>query len=307
MQTIPATKDEYYSNNPIKRVAIFARVSTNHNEQITSISSQYEVLLNMIQNKPFWEFYKLYKEEGKSGTNIAHRSTFQQMLNDAENHLFDIILVKSISRFSRNTLDLLVTIRKLKEIGVEVFFAEENLSSFNPNTELMLSIYSSLAQEESHDLSDIIKWGIKRKMEKGEFTLPYARFLGYKKGPNGRPAIVKSEARIIKRIYGMYLRGVSIHHIAAILTKRHISTPSRKDKWSYATVKSILTNEKYKGDALLQKTCVLDFLNHRSVKNDNIATKYYVQNSHPAIIDPKTWYEVQSRIASQEKSKNMNT
>ena len=193
--------------------------------------------------------------------------------------------------------------RELKLIGVEIFFEKESLSSFDPKCEMLLSILASLAQEESHNLSENIKWGILRKMENGDFALPYARFLGYRKGRDGRPEIIPKEARVIQRIYWLYLNGVPINRIAVILTKKKTPAPGGGCRWHWSTVYSILTNEKYMGDALLQKTYTPNFLTHKSMVNNRAIRQYYVENSHPAIVDKETWKLVQKKIAAEHKRK----
>lgn len=287
-----------------KRVAAYIRVSTLRDEQADSLDLQAKHFHDLIKSHQDWQFVKTYIENGRSGTNISSRKAFCEMIKDAQTGKIDLILVKSISRFSRNTLDLLEMVRTLKTSDVELFFEVERLSSFDPKSEMMLSIMASLAQEESRNLSENIKWGIARKMEKGEFTLPYSRFLGYKKGRNGRPEIVRSEAKIVKRIYWLFLNGVSISRIAKILTGKGIPAPGGGKKWHYSTIKSILTNEKYKGEALLQKTYVEDYLTHKSVLNNRAIRQYYITDSHPAIISPEDWQKVQEKLRSKvEKMK----
>lgn len=217
------------------------------------------------------------------------------MLNSARSGRIDLILTKSISRFSRNILDTLTTTRELRKLGVEVYFEENHLSSLDPKCELMLSILGGLAQEESRNLSENIRWGIKRKMEKGEFTLPYARFLGYKKGENGRPEIVKREARIIREIYMLFLNGRRINQIIHYLNHVKRKAPGG-GVWYYNTVLSILTNEKYAGVAVLQKTYTPDYLTHKAYKNTGEMHRYLIHRSHPAIIDIETFKRVQREL-----------
>lgn len=206
-----------------------------------------------------------------------------------------MILVKSVSRFSRNTLDTLAITRNLRKLGVEVYFEEQHLSSLDPKCEMMLSIMAGLAQDESRNLSENIKWGIKRKMEKGELVLPYKRFLGYKKGKNGRPEIVKREARVVREIYQLFLGGMSINRIANYLKRMNRKSPAG-GIWRYHTVLNILTNEKYAGIALLQKTYVQDYLIHKTCRNTGELQKYLIRHSHPAIIDIETFKQAQVEL-----------
>lgn len=246
------------------RVAAYIRVSTPHDEQASSYLAQFRVYQEKIQSHPNWEFTGIFGDQGKSGTNISHRHDFNNMLNAARARKVDLILTKSISRFSRNTLDTVtVTVtRELRKIGVEVYFEEQHLSTANPAYEIYLSIMASLAQEESRNLSENIKWGMTRKMERGEFTLPYKRLLGYRKGKDGRPEIIKKEAKIVQRIYWLFLNNVPIIRICSILEKKGAKAPGGGMHWHYSTIRSILTNEKYAGVALLQKTYTPDRLYH---------------------------------------------
>lgn len=286
-----------------KRVAAYVRVSTSHEQQIGSLEAQTSYYKNLIHKNPNWSFVGIYIESGRSATNVEGRPVLRKLLADAHGGLVDLILIKSISRLSRNTVDLLIIVRELKLIGVEIFFEKESLSSFDPKCEMLLSILASLAQEKSHNLSENIKWGILRKMENGDFALPYARFLGYRKGRDGRPEIIPKEARVIQRIYWLYLNGVPINRIAVILTKKKTPAPGGGCRWHWSTVYSILTNEKYMGDALLQKTYTPNFLTHKSMVNNRAIRQYYVENSHPAIVDKETWKLVQKKIAAEHKRK----
>lgn len=279
-----------------KKVAAYVRVSTLHDEQLNSYESQVRTYINMICSNPDYQLITIYGDHGKTGTSIHARPGFNKMLNDAFAGKINLIITKSVSRFARNTLELLVVIRKLKESGVEVFFEEQHLSSFDNKCEAYLSILSALAQEESRNISENIKWGIARKMEKGEFTLPYKRFLGYKNGKNNHPQIVKKEARIIKHIYSLFLHDVSINHICNILEKKGSKTPAGNNKWHYSTVRSILINEKYAGIAFLQKTYTPNYLDHKTAINNGELRRILVRNSHPAIINLEDYIAVQSKL-----------
>ena len=238
----------------IKHVAAYARVSSDQVEQEGSFSAQVNYYRDYIGNHLGWQLHKIYADKGISGTSYKHRPEFNQMLADAKSGKIDLILTKSISRFARNTVDSLSVTRMLKDLGVEVFFEKENISSFDRDAELVFTILSSLAQEESHAISDNVKWGKRRSMESGKVSIPYKNFLGYRKGKDGIPEIVESEARTVRKIYQLFLDGESYHAIATQLTKDGILTPTHRTTWNVETVRSILTNEKYKGDALLQKT-----------------------------------------------------
>ena len=279
-----------------RRVAAYARVSTDSDEQLSSYEAQVDFYTRHIQSNPEWEFVNVYTDEGISGTNTKKRDGFNQMVADALDGKIDLILTKSISRFARNTVDTLTTVRKLKEKNVEVYFEKENIYTLDAKGEVMITIMSSLAQEESRSISENVTWGKRRSMEEGKFSLAYKCFLGYEKGEDGLPQIVEEEARIVRKIYQMFLDGKTVRTIADYLTGQGIPTPRGKEKWPVSTIISILTNEKYKGDALLQKTYTADFLTKKSKKNHGEVPQYYIKDSHPAIIDPATFDLVQQEM-----------
>ena len=279
-----------------KQVAAYARVSTDSDEQLSSYEAQVAFYTQHIKSNPEWEFVGVYTDEGISGTNTRKREGFNRMVEDALNGKIDLILTKSISRFARNTVDTLTTIRKLKEKKVEVYFEKENIYTLDAKGEVMLTIMSSLAQEESRSISENVTWGKRKSMADGKFSLAYKNFLGYEKGEDGFPKIVEEEAKIVRQIYSWFLEGRTIRAIADSLTQQGIPTPRRKTKWSVSTITSILTNEKYKGDALLQKTYTADYLTKSVKKNHGEVPQYYIEDSHPAIIDPETFELVQNEM-----------
>lgn len=279
-----------------KRVAAYARVSTDSDEQLSSYEAQVDFYTRHIKSNPEWEFVNVYTDEGISGTNTKKREGFNRMISDALSGKIDLILTKSISRFARNTVDTLTAVRRLKEKGIEVFFEKENIYTLDAKGEVMITIMSSLAQEESRSISENVTWGKRKSMEDGKFSLAYKNFLGYEKGEDGLPKIVEKEAEIVRKIYSLFLEGQTIRSIADYLTAQGIPTPKRKREWRVSTIMSILQNEKYKGDALLQKTYTADFLTKSIRKNRGEVPQYYIQNSHPAIIDPETFDLVQQEI-----------
>ena len=199
-------------------------------------------------------------------------------------------------RYSMDETHTLQTVRELKSVNVEVIFEKENLHTFDPKCEMMLTIMSSLAQEESRSISENVRWGKQKSMQEGNVSMPYRRFLGYRKGEDGRPEIVEEEAEIVRRIYTMFLDGKTIRQIGEQLTSEGIPTPAGKKVWSVSTIKSILTNEKYRGDALLQKTYTVDYLSKEKRKNQGEVKQYLVENSHEPIIDPETFDKVQEKM-----------
>ena len=302
---IPATFNPQ-TRRPLKqvtrrRVAGYARVSTDSDEQFTSYEAQVDYYTNYINSNPEWSFVRVYTDEGISGTNTKHRDGFNEMISDALDGKIDLIVTKSVSRFARNTVDSLTTIRKLKEHGTEVYFEKEAIWTFDSKGELLLTIMSSLAQEESRSISENVTWGRRKQFSDGKVSLPYGQFLGYCKGADGLPEIVPEEAETVRLIYRMFRDGKSPSYIARHLTSQSIPTPGGKKVWQAQVIESILTNEKYKGDARLQKKFTTDFLTKKQKVNEGEVPQYYVENSHPAIIEPRAWEEVQ-RIMRQRKS-----
>lgn len=297
---IPATLDRLTRmplNGTVKRkVAGYARVSTDSDEQYTSYEAQVDYYTNFIHAHPDWEFVKVYTDEGISGLMTKHREGFNEMIADALAGRIDLIVTKSISRFARNTVDTLVTVRKLKEKGVEVFFEKENIYTLDSKGEVLITIMSSLAQEESRSLSENVIWGKRKAFADGKVSLPYKQFLGYEKGPDDIPQVVPEEAEIVRRIYREFIAGQTTFTIAKGLTEDAIPTPAGKVKWRSSTVESILTNEKYKGCAILQKKFTVDFLTKTMKVNEGEVPQYNVENSHEAIIDPEEWELVQKEF-----------
>lgn len=257
-----------------------------------------------IRENPDWDFVEVYTDEGISAVNTKHRDGFNRMIRDALAGKIDLIVTKSVSRFARNTVDSLTTIRKLKEAGCECFFQKENIMTFDSKGELLITIMSSLAQEESRSISENVTWGQRKRFADGKVSIPYGQFLGYRKGADGLPEIIPEEAEIVKRIYREFLQGKSTNAIATTLTKEGIPTPGKKAVWQRATVESILQNEKCKGSALLQKSFTVDFLTKKTKVNEGEVPQYYVEDSHPAIIEPWEWEQVQAEL---ERRKNSRT
>lgn len=283
-----------------RRVAAYARVSTDSEEQQTSYAAQVDRYTKYIQERADWEFVAVYTDEGISALNTKHRDGFNRMVADALDGKIDLIVTKSVSRFARNTVDSLTTVRKLKEKGVEVFFEKENIYTLDSKGELLITIMSSLAQEESRSISENVTWGQRKRMADGKVSLPYKHFLGYRKGVDGLPEIVPEEAEIVRNIYRWFMEGKTPTGIARTLTEQGIPTPAGKEQWCSSTVKSILTNEKYKGSALLQKRFTVDFLTKKSKVNEGEVPQYYIEESHPAIIVPEEFELVQAELLRRQ-------
>lgn len=311
VKTIPATLSRFTAS-PIteqkkRRVAGYARVSTDHDDQFTSYEAQIDYYTNYIRSRDDWEFVNVYTDEGITGTSTKHREGFKKMVADALDGKIDLIVTKSVSRFARNTVDSLTTIRKLKEHGVECYFEKENIWTFDGKGELLITIMSSLAQEESRSISENCTWGQRKRFADGKVTIPFNRFLGYDRGANGELVVNPEQAETVRSIYDMFLAGKTYNGIAQELTAKGIKTPGGKDKWSISTVRSILSNEKYKGDALLQKRFTVDFLTKKQKKNEGEIPQYYVEGNHEAIIPPEKFDMVQREMAKRGKGRKYHS
>ena len=298
--TIPATMTRF-TNVPLvakkkRRTAGYARVSTDHEEQQSSYEAQVDYYTHYIKSREDWEFVKIYTDEGISATNTKHREGFNSMIRDALDGKIDLIITKSVSRFARNTVDSLTTVRKLKDKGIEIYFEKENIWTLDSKGELLISIMSSLAQEESRSISENTTWGQRKRFADGKATVPFKRFLGFDRGEDGSLVVNPEQAKTVQLIYKLFLSGLSYVGIAKELMRRGIKSPGGKDRWNPGCVQSILTNEKMKGDALLQKKFTVDFLTKKMVKNEGQIPQYYVTGSHEAIIAPATFDLVQTEI-----------
>lgn len=229
------------------------------------------------------------------------------MIDDALSGKIDLIITKSVSRFARNTVDTLTTVRELKDKGVEVYFEKENIYTMDSKGELLITIMSSLTQEESRSISENVTWGQRKRFADGKVSLPYKQFLGYEKGEDGLPKIVEKEVAVIRLIYRLFLEGKTPTGIAKYLTLNKIVSPAGKEVWQESTVRSILKNEKYKGDAMLQKSFTVDFLTKKKKINEGEIPQYYVENSHPAIITPEVFDLVQQEIKKRKNTKGYKT
>lgn len=302
---IPATKNKFTAlptaSIAKRRTAGYARVSTDSDEQFTSYEAQIDYYTKFICAREDWEFVTVYTDAGISALNTKHRDGFKQMVQDALDGKIDLIVTKSVSRFARNTVDSLVTIRKLKEKGVECYFEKENIFTFDGKGELLLTIMSSLAQEESRSISENVTWGQRKRFSDGKTSMPYKQFLGYEKGENGTPVINKEEAEIVRLIYKMFLEGKTTQGIANFLMEHGVLSPAGKKTWSSSTIASILSNEKYKGDALLQKRFTANFLTKELRVNNGEVPQYYVEGSHEAIIATEEFEAVQEEMARRKE------
>lgn len=284
-----------------KRVAAYARVSTDSDEQMGSVEAQKDYFEKLIREKPGWTLVEVYADEGISGTSLNHREAFNRMIADAMDGKIDLIVTKSLSRFARNTVDALNVIRKLKSKDVGVYFEKEDISTLDSKGEFLITLMSSLAEEESRSISENVRWGQRKRFADGRYHMPYKHFLGYKKGVNGEPELVEEEAKIIRIIYRIFLEGYSTSSIAEQLTEAKIPSPSGMNVWQRRTVESILQNEKYYGAALLQKKYCVDYRTKEMRKNRGELPMYYVENGHEAIVTKEIFDAVQKRLSAPER------
>jgi site-specific DNA recombinase len=293
------TKKHTEEETPKIRVAAYCRVSTDTDEQATSYEAQVTHYTEYINNNPNWKLAGVYADDGISGTGTKKREEFNKLITACEEGEIDMVITKSISRFARNTLDCLKYVRQLKAKNIPIYFEKENINTLDSKGEVLLTIMASLAQQESQSLSQNVKLGIQYRYQQGKVKINCNHFLGYTKGPDGNLVIVPEEAEIIKRIYREYLEGYSMDKIAAGLEADGLETGGHKTKWHTSSINKILRNEKYMGDALLQKTYTIDFLTKKRIKNNGIVPQYYVEDNHPAIIPKKYYLLVQKELVKR--------
>lgn len=277
-------------------MAAYCRVSTDQEEQLSSYENQVNYYTNYIQNNPEYEMVGVYADEGISGTNTKKRENFKRMIADCDAGKIDRIIVKSISRFARNTLDCLNYVRRLKELGVGVTFEKENIDTLDAKGEVLLTILSSLAQDESRSISENSTWGIRKRFEQGKVSVNTTKFMGFDKDEHGNLVINKEQAKTVRLIYEKFLNGRNYFSLARELNEAGIPGWNGEVKWIASTIEKMLHNEKYKGDALLQKTYTVDFLAKKRRKNKGQVAQYYIADNHPAIVKPTIWDAAQLEI-----------
>jgi len=306
---IPATKDitsqrKLRRRNKI-RVAAYCRVSTDSEEQLNSYESQKRTYTQKIAENPEWEMAGLFADEGITGTSLQKRTEFNRMIAACKRGSIDIILTKSLSRFARNTVDCLETVRMLKARGIGVIFEKENIDTLTQSSEFIMTLFSGFAQAESESLSKNVTWGKQKSMEAGHAAFQYRALLGYQKGADGKPEIVESEAQIVRRIFRSYLDGSSLADIKRMLDSEGLPTARGVKTWSHQVIHNILTNEKYIGDALLQKTYITDCISKKVKKNCGERPMYYIENNHPAIIPRDVFQRVQEEMARRSSKRKV--
>lgn len=304
---IPAKEPAQSSNGGTtgcKRVAAYCRVSTDSLEQINSYNAQKTYYTQYITARPDWKLVGIYADEGISGTSRRNRTAFNRMIDACRKGKIDLIIAKSLSRFARNTVDCLEAIRMLRGLGIGVIFEKEQINTLTETSEFMLTLFSGFAQAESESLSKNVAWGHRKSMEAGNAHIPYSVTLGYRKGADGKIEIDPEQAQIVEQIFRLYLAGSTLEGIKNALERSEIRTPTGKTIWSIGTIRNILGNELYIGDALRQKTYVTDCISKKTKKNNGELPMYYIRDHHPAIISRELFQQVQAertRRASRRK------
>lgn len=286
------------------RTVAYCRVSTEQEEQLNSYDAQVQYYTNHIQSNPRYIFCGIYADRGITGTNTRRRDDFNRMIADCEAGKIDLIITKSVSRFARNTGDALTYTRMLKDLGVAVFFEKEGINTMDASAELLFTILSSLAQEESRNISENCKWGIRKKFKDGKLHLNANRFLGYDKDDKGKLVINEEQAAVVRRIFYEFIwDGLNPDAIARRLQEEGVPGCMGEPRWAVSTIQAMLTNEKYMGDALLQKTYTADYLNKKTVKNHGEVEQVRVKGDHEPIIDPELWQAVQLELKRRKERK----
>ena len=306
---IPA-KQELAENRTIKRqlrVAAYCRVSTDDEEQLTSYEAQQTYYTDKIMTNPDWTMAGIYADEGITGTKATKRPEFLKMIRKCKQKKIDLILVKSISRFARNTVDCLNYIRTLKSLGIAVIFEKENINTLNEDSEMLTTIMGAFAQAESESISQNVKWGVRQAMKEGRVSIRYKNLYAYDEGEDGQPKIIESEAAVIRRINDEFLSGRSLPMIKDGLEADRILTPKGGNVWAVSAIRNLLKNEKYCGDVLMQKTFKTDPISGKTKRNTGQLPMYLIQDHHPAIISRDTYNAVQAEFARRTSGKAPST
>lgn len=287
------------------KVCAYARISTDSLKQEDSLENQISTYERLIANNPDYEFIGVFSDQGISGYS-ENRPAFKSMIERAKNGEIDLIITKSVSRFARNTVTILKVVRELKELGIGVFFEEQNINTLSGDGEMMLAILASFAQEESRSMSENNKWTMKKKFERGEIMINTTRFMGYDKDEYGDLVINQEQAKIVFKIFNMYISGMGMFRITSQLNNENIPTLTGK-KWSEGTIRGMLTNEKYKGDYILQKYYTPENRRHSTIRNNGEVQSYYIEENHPAIVSKEDWDRVQQIILKHREQRKIAT
>ena len=301
---IPAKPEVVRASKRQLRVAAYCRVSTDDEEQLTSYEAQKNYYTDKIMTNKEWTMAGIFADEGITGTSARKRPEFLRMIRQCKQGKIDIVLTKSISRFARNTVDCLNYVRALKELGIAVIFEKENMNTLEVDSEILLTMLGAFAQSESESISANVRWGIRQAMKEGKVTIQYKYLYGYRKGDDGKPEIIPDQAEVVIKIYDLFLSGTPVRGIQEYLNANSVPNINGEPKWARSAIDSILTNEKYCGDVLLQKTFIDDCINKKVKKNTGQLPMYLVQNHHEGIISRETFDAAQAELARRSAGKS---
>ena len=299
---IPANPEVVRASKRQLRVAAYCRVSTDDEEQLTSYEAQKNYYTDKIMTNKEWTMAGIFADEGITGTSARKRPEFLRMIRQCKQGKIDIVLTKSISRFARNTVDCLNYVRALKELGIAVIFEKENMNTLEIDSEILITMLGAFAQSESESISANVRWGIRQAMKEGKATIQYKYLYGYRKGDDGKPEIIPDQAEVVRKIYDLFLSGTPVRGIQEYLNASAVPNINGEPKWARSAIDSILTNEKYCGDVLLQKTYIDDCINKKVKKNTGQLPMYLVQNHHEGIISRETFDAAQAELAEASES-----
>lgn len=301
---IPAKPEVVRASKRQLRVAAYCRVSTDDEEQLTSYEAQKNYYTDKIMTNKEWTMAGIFADEGITGTSARKRPEFLRMIRQCKQGKIDIVLTKSISRFARNTVDCLNYVRALKELGIAVIFEKENMNTLEIDSEILITMLGAFAQSESESISANVRWGIRQAMKEGKATIQYKYLYGYRKGDDGKPEIIPDQAEVVRKIYDLFLSGTPVRGIQEYLNANSVPNINGEPKWARSAIDSILTNEKYCGDVLLQKTYIDDCINKKVKKNTGQLPMYLVQNHHKGIISRETFDAAQAELARRSAGKS---
>ena len=301
---IPAKPEVVRASKRQLRVAAYCRVSTDDEEQLTSYEAQKNYYTDKIMTNKEWTMADIFADEGITGTSARKRPEFLRMIRQCKQGKIDIVLTKSISRFARNTVDCLNYVRALKELGIAVIFEKENMNTLEVDSEILITMLGAFAQSESESISANVRWGIRQAMKEGKATIQYKYLYGYRKGDDGKPEIIPEQAEVVRRIYDLFLSGTPVRGIQEYLNANSVPNINGEPKWARSAIDSILTNEKYCGDVLLQKTYIDDCINKKVKKNTGQLPMYLVQNHHEGIISRETFDAAQAELSRRNAGRS---
>ena len=301
---IPAKPEVVLASKHQLRVAAYCRVSTDDEEQLTSYEAQKNYYTDKIMTNKEWTMAGIFADEGITGTSARKRPEFLRMIRQCKQGKIDIVLTKSISRFARNTVDCLNYVRALKELGIAVIFEKENMNTLEIDSEILITMLGAFAQSESESISANVRWGIRQAMKEGKATIQYKYLYGYRKGDDGKPEIISEQAEVVRKIYDLFLSGTPVRGIQEYLNASAVPNINGEPKWARSAIDSILTNEKYCGDVLLQKTYIDDCINKKVKKNTGQLPMYLVQNHHEGIISRETFDASQAELSRRNAGRS---